>query len=54
VVTVDDAMASTALMPLFGMQPDENTARVITLVVLVIQAVLVVLSSPTPAGSNLR
>ena len=45
VVTVDDAMASTALMPLFGMQPDENTARVITLVVLVIQAVLVVLST---------
>jgi amino acid transporter len=45
VVTVADAMASTALMPLFGMQPDENTARVITLVVLVIQAVLVVLST---------
>jgi amino acid transporter len=45
VVTVDNAMASTALMPLFGMQTDENTARVITLVVLVIQAVLVVLST---------
>ena len=45
VVTVDNAMASTALMPLFGMQPDENTARVITLVVLVIQAVLVVHST---------
>jgi amino acid transporter len=45
VVTVANAMASTALMPLFGMQPDENTARVITLVVLVIQAVLVVLST---------
>ena len=24
VVTVDDALASTALMPLFGMQPDET------------------------------
>src|SRR4051794_3200299 len=45
VVTVANAMASTALMPLFGMEPDENTARVITLVVLVIQAVLVVLST---------
>src|SRR5262245_2471672 len=45
VVTVDNAMASTALMPLFGIQPDENTARVITLVALVIQAVLVVLST---------
>ena len=45
VVTVDNAMASSALMPLFGMQPDEDTARVITLVVLLIQAVLVVLST---------
>jgi amino acid transporter len=45
VVTVDDALASTALMPLCGMPPDENTTRVITLVVLVIQAVLVVLST---------
>jgi amino acid transporter len=32
-------------MPLFGMPPDESTARVFTLVVLVIQAVLVVLST---------
>jgi amino acid transporter len=45
VVTVDDALANTALMPLFGMQPDENIARVITLVVLIIQAVLVVAST---------
>jgi amino acid transporter len=45
VVTVDDAMANTALMPLFGMQPDENTARVITLVVMVIQTVLVIAST---------
>jgi amino acid transporter len=45
VVAADNAMASTALMPLFDMQPDENTARVITVVVLVIQAVLVVLST---------
>jgi amino acid transporter len=45
VVAADNALASTALMPLFGMQPDENTTRVITLVVLVIQAVLVALST---------
>ena len=45
VVAVDNALASTALMPLFGMAPDDNTARVITPVVLVIQAVLVVLST---------
>jgi amino acid transporter len=45
VVTVDDALADTALMPLFGMQPDENVARVITLVVLLIQTVLVVAST---------
>lgn len=45
VVTVDDALANTALMPLFGMQRDENIARVITLVVLLIQAVLVVAST---------
>ena len=45
VATVDNAMASTALMPLFGMAPDEGTARVITLVIMVIQAVLVVLST---------
>jgi hypothetical protein len=44
-VAADNALASTALMPLFGMQPDENAGRVITLVVLVIQAVLVVLST---------
>lgn len=45
VVTVDNAMSSTALMPLFGMQPDESTARVMTLVVVLIQAVLVVAST---------
>lgn len=45
VVTVDNAMSSTALMPLFGMPPDESTARVMTLVVLVIQPVLTVAST---------
>src|SRR6201985_2436606 len=37
VVACDDALANTALMPLFGMQPDENTGRLITLVVLLVQ-----------------
>jgi amino acid permease len=45
VAACDNALASTALMPLLGMPPDEGTARVITLVVMVIQAVLVVLST---------
>ncbi|MEZ0049546.1 amino acid transporter [Mycobacterium sp. MAA66] len=45
VVTVDNAMANTALMPLFGLAPDENTGRVITLVVLIVQTVLVVAST---------
>jgi amino acid transporter len=45
VVTVDNALASSALMPLFGMEPDEGTARVLTLAVVLIQAVLVVAST---------
>ena len=45
VATVDNALASAALMPLLGMEPNEDTARILTLVVLVMQAVLVVLST---------
>jgi amino acid transporter len=45
VVAVDNALASQAFMPLFGIAPNENTARLITLVVLLIQAVLVVFST---------
>ncbi|MGW0869405.1 APC family permease [Streptomyces sp. NPDC002740] len=45
VVAVDDALASQAFMPLFGMTPDEDTARLITLVVLLVQAVLTVAST---------
>jgi amino acid transporter len=45
VVTVANALAITALMPMFGMESDEGTARVITVVVVVIQAVLVVAST---------
>ncbi|MFT4397455.1 APC family permease [Gordonia lacunae] len=45
VVAMDNALASQALMPLAGMAEDETVARVITLVVLVIQAVLVIAST---------
>jgi amino acid transporter len=45
VVAVDNALAETAFMPLFGIQPDEHTARLITVVVLLIQVVLVVVSA---------
>jgi amino acid permease len=45
VVAVDNALAQTAFMPLFGIQPDEHIARLITVVVLLIQVVLVVVSA---------
>lgn len=45
VVTVDNALAKTALMPLLGMADNHSTARVITLVVVLIQAVLVIAST---------
>ena len=45
VVAVDNALASQAFMPLFGIEPDEDTARLITLVVLLIQAVLAIAST---------
>jgi amino acid transporter len=45
VVATDNALASDALMPLFGMAPDEDVARLITLAMLLIQAVLVVFST---------
>jgi amino acid transporter len=52
VVAVDNALASQAFMPLFGIQPDEDTARWITLVVLLIQAMLVVASTRLVALIN--
>jgi len=44
VVAMANALVSQALMPLFGMAPDEKLARLITVAVLLIQAVLVVAS----------
>ena len=45
VVAMDNALASQALMPLLGMENDEGTARLITVVILVVQAVLVIAST---------
>jgi amino acid transporter len=44
-VTVDNALANTAIIPLFGIQPSERTARLITLAALLIQVVIVVASA---------
>ncbi|MFJ3513490.1 APC family permease [Streptomyces sp. NPDC090131] len=44
VVAIDNALASQAFMPLAGIAPDEDTARMITLVVLLVQAVLAIAS----------
>ncbi|HYN33151.1 MAG TPA: APC family permease [Ilumatobacteraceae bacterium] len=41
-VTIDNALASQCLMPLFNMDPSEHTARVITVVLMLIQAVLAI------------
>lgn len=45
VVAMDNALASQAFMPLMGMQENEDTARLITVAILVIQAVLVIAST---------
>ena len=50
VVAMDNALASQALMPLAAMAPNENTARLIALVVLLIQAVLVIASTTRLLG----
>lgn len=45
VVAIDNALASQAFMPLAGIEPGEDTARLITLVVLLIQTLLAVAST---------
>lgn len=45
VVAVDNALASTAFMPLAGLEPNESVARMITVVALLIQAVLAIAST---------
>lgn len=51
-MAIDSAMSSTCLMPLFNMAPDEGTARVITVAVMVIQAVLAIASTRIVALIN--
>jgi amino acid transporter len=45
VVALDNALASQAFMPLVGMQESESTARLITVAILVAQALLVIAST---------
>ncbi|MFB7155046.1 APC family permease [Streptomyces virginiae] len=45
VVAIDNALASQAFMPLVGLAPDEDTARVITLAVLAVQALVAIAST---------
>jgi amino acid transporter len=52
VVAADNGLASQAFMPLFGIPPNEGTARLITVVVLLIQVVVVVASTRLVAVIN--
>lgn len=45
VIALDNALASQAIMPLMGIPENEDTARVITVIVLVVQAILVIAST---------
>jgi amino acid transporter len=51
-IAVDNALASQCLMPLFNMTPSEVTARVITVVLLVIQAAIVIGSTRIVGWTN--
>lgn len=44
-MAIDFAMASQCLMPLFNMAPDEQTARILTVVILLVQAALAIAST---------
>ena len=52
VVAADNALASTAFMPLAGFKPNENVARLITLAMLLIQAVIAIASTRIVAMIN--
>jgi len=45
VVAMTNALASQALMPLLGMEPDEQTARLLTVALMLLEAVLVIAST---------
>jgi amino acid transporter len=42
---IDNALATQCLMPLFNMAPDETTAKAMTIALLLIQAVIVIMST---------
>ncbi len=52
VVAIDNALASEAFMPLFGMAENEGTARLITVVLMIIQAAIAVASTHLVALIN--
>lgn len=52
VVAINDALASQALMPLLGMAPSEVTSRLMTVGLLVVQAVLAIYSTRIVAFVN--
>lgn len=45
VAAIDNSLADTAFMPLFGMAPNDGTARLITLITLAIQVVIAIAST---------
>jgi amino acid transporter len=49
---IDNALATQCLMPLFNIAPDVTTARVITIVLLVIQAAIVIMSTRIVGWTN--
>src|SRR5258705_4303751 len=51
-MAINNAMASQCLMPLFNMAPSENTARIITVLLMVIEAVLAIASTRIVAMIN--
>lgn len=51
-VAIDDALASQCLMPLFNIAPSEQTTRVITVILLVIQGVMVIASTRIVGWAN--
>lgn len=51
-MAIDSAMSSTCLMPLFDMAPDEGTARLLTMTVMLIQAALAIASTRIVALIN--
>lgn len=51
-IAINSAMASQCLMPLFNIAPSENTARIITVAMMVIEAVLAIASTRIVALVN--